>query len=89
MRVEIKSKTSTNHRTGNNGKTYGEQQAALHDGSDFPLPFKLSCEVGQERAPGMYTVAPGSFGTDKFGNLVLQRLRLGEVIAAGAASKAA
>ena len=77
MRVEIKSKTSTNHRTGNNGKTYGEQSAALHTGGDFPLPFKLNCEVGKERDPGWYLLDGSSFGTDKFGNLVLTRVTLG------------
>jgi len=78
MRVEIKSKTALNQRTGNNGKVYGEQSAALHDGGDFPLPFKLNVEVGREHEPGMYAIAPGCHGTDKFGNLVLARVRLGE-----------
>ena len=76
MRIEIKSAQSINHRAGNNGKTYGEQQAALHDGGDFPVPFKLNVEVGKERAPGFYKIARGSFGNDKFGNLVLSRLNL-------------
>ena len=88
MRVEIKSKTSTNHRTGNNGKTYGEQQAALHTGGDFPLPFKVNAEVGHEKPAGWYRLSPSSFGTDKFGNLVLGRIAL-EPEAVAASSKAA
>lgn len=77
MHVEIKSKTSINHRQGNNGKTYGEQQAALfEDGADFPIPFKLNVEVGHEKDPGRYRIGRGSHGTDKFGNLVLTRLNL-------------
>ncbi|MDR7135722.1 hypothetical protein J2X06_002940 [Lysobacter niastensis] len=76
MRVEIKSNKSTNHRAGNNGKTYGEQQAALHTGGDFPLPFKVNVEVGHEKPAGWYRLSPSSFGTDKFGNLVLGRLSL-------------
>jgi hypothetical protein len=76
MRIEIKSGNSINHRQGNNGKTYGEQQAALHDGGDFPIPFKVNVEVGQEKKPGFYRFGRGSFGTDKFGNLVLGRLSL-------------
>lgn len=84
MYVEVKSKTSTNHRQGNNGKTYGEQQAALFDGGDYPIPFKLNREAGQELNPGRYRFARGSFGTDKFGNLVLGRLSLEpEAVAAG------
>ncbi|WP_342315396.1 single-stranded DNA-binding protein [Lysobacter sp. FW306-1B-D06B] len=83
MRIEIKSGTSTNHRQGNNGKTYGEQQAALHTpGSDFPIPFKVNCEVGFEKKPGFYRFGPGSFGTDKFGNLVIGRVALEPEVAA-------
>lgn len=85
MRVEIKSKSSTGHRVGNNGKTYGEQTAALHTGGDFPLPFKLNSEVGQEKAPGWYRLSPASFGTDKFGNLVLGRIGLEPEAAPGKA----
>lgn len=84
MHVEIKSATSHNHRNGNNGKTYGEQSAALYTGADFPLPFKLNVEVGKERKPGRYVLSPGSFGTDKFGNLVLARVQLDEAAAAKA-----
>lgn len=76
MRVEIKSNKSSNQRAGNNGKTYGEQTAALHTGGDFPLPFKLNVEAGHEKPAGWYRLAPGSFGTDKFGNLVLGRIAL-------------
>lgn len=76
MYVEIKSDNLTGIRQGNNGKSYGEQQAALHTGGDFPLPFKLNREQGHALKPGRYTLSPSSFGTDKFGNLVLGRVQL-------------
>lgn len=83
MRIEIKNAESANHRAGNNGKVYGEQTAALHTGGDFPLPFKLNVEVGQEKRAGFYKLGSGSFGTDKFGNLVLGRVSLEPEMVAG------
>lgn len=78
MFVEIKSANTANVRRLDNGKSYGEQQAALHTGADYPLPFKLNVEIGQEKKPGRYALDPGSFGTDKFGNLVLGKVRVTE-----------
>ena len=85
MHVEIKSTALDRERTGNNGKTYGNQEAALFcPGSDYPLAFVINVEKGREDAPGIYDVTRSSFGTNKFGELALSRvqLRLREAAAA-------
>jgi len=75
MRVEIRNAISTNQRD-YKGKLFGEQQAALHVGSDFPLVFRLNVEVGKEYKPGAYELAPESFVTDQYGNLGIKRPKL-------------
>jgi hypothetical protein len=80
MFVEFKSKNSSNHRE-YKGKLYGEQQAALHVvGADYPLPFKVNVERGNEYEPGRYNLASDSFGTDQHNNLRLNRVRIGSRI---------
>jgi len=76
MEVEIKSEVLSFLRNGTNGKTYGKQDAALHDGGDFPLPFQISVEQGKQYKPGRYKFGRGSFGTNKFKELSLGFLRL-------------
>ncbi|MEI2455342.1 single-stranded DNA-binding protein [Lysobacter firmicutimachus] len=77
MHVVVKSTTVTNQRPYRD-RMYGDQQAALDTGSDYPRPFKLNVEVGKEFQPGRYELAGDSFGNDKHGNLILSRVRLGK-----------
>jgi hypothetical protein len=77
MNILIKSGTGKNPRE-YQGKTYVEQSAGLDAGGDFVLPFKLNREQGKELKPGNYKFGPGTFGTDKHGNLVIGRVELVE-----------
>lgn len=79
MFVEVKSTTVTNQRPYRD-RMYGDQQAALNTGDDYPRPFKLNVAVGSEFQPGRYKLAGDSFGNDKHGNLTLVRVRLGDRI---------
>lgn len=83
FRIEIKGGTAINQR-GYKDKMYGEQQAALHMGQDFPLVFRVNVEVGNEYKPGWYDLDPSSFVTDQYGNLGIKRPKL---IAAKAVGK--
>lgn len=58
------------------GKTYGEQTAAIYNGTDFPLPIKVRVERGHEYEPGEYTIDPRSFTRDDMGNLKIKGLKL-------------
>lgn len=74
--IEIKSAKGSNPRE-YKGRVYVEQEAALFaPGSDYPLPFRLNREQGQELAPGRYTLARDSFSVDQHGNLRFGRPRL-------------
>lgn len=59
-----------------NNKTYGEQGAAIFNGSDFPMPFKLNVEKGHEYPPGDYVLDPRSYTRDEMGNLKIKGARL-------------
>ena len=83
MRIEIKSKNLGNVRD-YKGNPWGEQSAAIHGGGDYPTPFKLNVQQGKEYAPGFYELDPSGFGTDKHGNLLLNKVRL---VPAAAAAK--
>lgn len=58
------------------GKHYGEQTAAIYNGTDFPLPIKVRVEQGHEYEPGDYTIDPRSFTRDDMGNLKIKGLKL-------------
>lgn len=75
IRVEVRSKNLDRVRL-YQGKNYGEQSAAIFNGGDYPLPFKVNVEQGREYDPGEYTIDPRSFVTDAMGNLQLKRVRL-------------
>lgn len=75
IRIEVRSKQLDRVRP-YQGKNYGEQSAAIHNGHDFPLAFKVNVEEGKEYDPGEYTIDPRSFVTDQMGNLSLKRVRL-------------
>lgn len=77
--VEFKTTTTTNPRPYRD-EIYAGQQAALHTGDDYPLPFKVNVKVGKEYAPGRYNLALESFGTDQHGNLRLNKVRIGSRI---------
>lgn len=74
--VEIKNAKGSNPRE-YRGRMYVVQEAALFaPGSDYPLPFKVNREQGQELPPGRYTFARDSFSVDQHGNLKFGRARL-------------
>lgn len=77
IRVRIKSASLSRVRQGNNGKTYGNQQAALEiAGSDFAKPFVVNVQEGREYRPGLYDIEGDCFATNNFGELTLGRLSL-------------
>ena len=78
MKIEVKSKNIANVRD-YKGKNYGEQSAAILGGGDYPLPFKVNVEQGKEYEPGIYELDVSGFGTDKHGNLLLNKVRLSRV----------
>lgn len=75
MKIQIKSKNTSNQRE-YKGRMYGEQEAAILGGGDYPLPFKVNVELGKEYDPGDYTLDVQSFATDQHRNLQLKRVRL-------------
>lgn len=75
MYVQIKSATVANPRD-YKGEQYGEQQAALVTGGDFPIPFKVNRKVSEPLKPGDYDLDGSGFGTDQHGNLKLNKVRL-------------
>lgn len=85
IRVEIRSKTLDRVRVFQ-GRNYGEQSAAINNGGDYPLPFKVNVQEGEEYAPGIYTIDPRSFRADEFGNLKIKGLRLLPVAGSSKAS---
>lgn len=87
VRVEIRSTTLDRVRAFQ-GRNYGEQNAAIHNGGDYPLPFKVNVEQGHEYPPGIYTIDPRSFRADEYGNLKIKALRLLPVAGSSAKEKA-
>ena len=87
VRVVVASKTVDRVRE-YKGKQYAEQGAAIFNGGDFPLPFKVPVEVGNEYEPGEYTLDPRSFIRDDFGNLKLKNVRLLGLAGSSATKKA-
>ncbi len=75
VQVEIKSTTVLNGKE-YQGKRYGNQVAGLHNGTDFPVPFKVYVEESNPYPKGMYVIDGRSFVTDQNGNLALKRLKL-------------
>lgn len=73
--VIVASKNTDRERPYNN-KTYAEQGAAIHNGGDFPVPFKVNVEKGHEYEPGEYVIDPRSYTRDDMGNLKLKGVRL-------------
>ncbi|WP_421711326.1 single-stranded DNA-binding protein [Alcanivorax sp.] len=63
---------------GKNGqRTIHEQQAYLHTGAAYPIPFKLSIRNAAEAYPsGKYTLHPSSFQVNQFGGLELNRFEM-------------
>lgn len=63
---------------GKNGqRTIHEQQAYLHTGAAYPIPFKLSIRNASEAYPsGKYTLHPSSFQVNQFGGLELNRFEI-------------
>jgi hypothetical protein len=57
-------------------KTYGWQSAAMFNGGDFPVPFRVNVEVGHEYEPGEYTFDPRSFIATEQGHAQLKRVKL-------------
>jgi len=86
MQIEVKSKNLANVRD-YKGRNYGEQQAAILSNGDYPLPFKLNVEQGKEYEPGLYELDVAGFGTDKHGNLLLNKVRLSKIAPAAVAGK--
>lgn len=77
IRCVVQSTNLTNvKKFDGNGKFYGTQSAAIFNGGDFPMPFGVNVEQGNEYAPGEYTIDPRSFQRDGMGNLKLQKLKL-------------
>jgi len=65
------------------GTTYAEQEAAIHAGGHFPLPFHLTTKNGESYPKGDYTLDPACFAVSDKGKLVLQRVRLLPISGAG------
>lgn len=86
MRIEVKS-TNTKPAREYKGKFYADQQAALHNGGDYPLPFNLNVERGHEVPAGEYTLSPSVFGTDQFGNLIMRRVKPSDLVSTSAAPR--
>lgn len=76
IRVVVASKDLGSYRKEYKGKFYGYQNAAIHNGGDFPLPFQVNVEAGHEYEPGEYTIDPRSFRVDERQNLVLKGVKL-------------
>lgn len=75
IQVEIKSSEVRNQRE-YRGAQWGEQEAGLHTGGDYPLRFKINRKANEPLKPGRYLLAGDSFVTDEHGNLKLGRVRL-------------
>lgn len=73
--VKVASKNCNNAREFK-GKWYGEQDVALLNGSDFPMPFKVNVEQGHEYEAGDYIIDPRSYTTDEHRNLKLKSMKL-------------
>lgn len=53
---------------------FTEQQAAIETGDDFPRPFRITLDDGQQPyAPGRYYVDPVSFDVGQYGDLAVGR----------------
>lgn len=85
IQIEIKSAEVRNQRE-YRGAQWGEQEAALHCGGDYPLRFKINRKASEPFKPGRYVLGGDSFVTDKHGNLKLGRVRL-EALPTAAAAK--
>ena len=58
-------------------RTIHEQQAYLHTGSAYPIPFKLSIRTPADAYPsGEYTLHPDSFTVNQFGGLEINRFEI-------------
>jgi hypothetical protein len=80
MHIEVKDGTPKNPRE-YKGAMWGEVQAALvAAGLDYPLPFRVNRAANDPVTPGRYHLDATGFGTDDFGNLKLNRVRLGPAI---------
>lgn len=75
VEVEVKS-TELNNVSEYKGKHYGNQRVGLHNGGDFPVPFDVYVERGNEYPKGRYVIDGRSYTTDDKGRLVLKRLKL-------------
>ena len=49
------------------GNTYAEQQAAIHAGGHFPLPFTITTKHGESYPIGEYTLDPHCFAVNERG----------------------
>lgn len=58
------------------GQMYSEQEAAIHAGGHFPIPFHLTTRRGESYPKGEYTLDPSCFFVSEKGKLALQRVRL-------------
>lgn len=87
IRIEIKSATATDRnvtiKTGQRAgqvASFKEQSgyASLYDrdGNAKPYPSEVRLTVDAPYPPGMYTLSPQAFYVDKFGALVMGRVRL-------------
>jgi hypothetical protein len=82
MHVEVKNATVSNPRE-YKGEMWGEQQAALcADDLDYPIPFKINRRASEPLQPGKYPLLGSGFGADDRGNLRLNKVRIGERLAA-------
>ena len=60
-----------------NGNTFHEQQAYLHTGSAYPMPFKIPLRnPGAAKPSGQYTLDPSSFKVNQYQALELDRWNL-------------
>ena len=58
------------------GVRYAEQEAAIHAGGHFPLPFHITTRLGESYPKGDYTLDPSCFAVTDKGKLSLARVRL-------------
>ena len=68
MEILIKSEKTTIEKTAK-GTELRKQQAAIDQGNDYPLPFKVT--VQEPYKPGRYTLHPDSFRVTPFQTLEL------------------
>lgn len=93
IEIEINSndcQIQTRTVNGKNGsRTIHEQQAYLHTGAAYPVPFKLSLRNAADAYPsGKYTLDPSSFQVNQFGGLELNRFEIRLTAPKGSAPKA-